>query len=155
MHKGQLVASFLSFTCDGCYTLSYLQSATAHLEHRVNNALFYTVTREALSRPGISKVFAGLQSLDAPASVDEFKFRMTYTAQPVRQRVVFHPWLVPVLNRVGHVIVKRLLRWCPDYPALSKAEGMLRFYIEGKRPLREQTWPDHLAHRRQELLADA
>jgi hypothetical protein len=33
----------------------------------------------------------------------------------------------------------RLLR--PDSPALAKAEGMVRFYREGRRPLAEQAWP--------------
>jgi hypothetical protein len=33
----------------------------------------------------------------------------------------------------------RLLR--PDSPALAKAESMVRFYREGRRPLAEQAWP--------------
>jgi hypothetical protein len=151
-HNGELVASFLAFTCDSCYTLPHEQSATSHLEYRVNNAIFYFVTHEALKRPGISKVFLCLQSLDAPASVDEFKFRMGYTPQPVRQRVVFHPWLAPALNRGSHVLVKQLLRWYANHPALPKIEGMLRFCLEGKRPLNEQNWPECLAHRKVELL---
>jgi hypothetical protein len=155
LHDGQLVASFLSFTCDGCYNLHYLQSATAHLEHRVNNALFYTVTHQALSRPGVLKVFAGLQSLDAPTSVDEFKFRMTYTAQPVRQRVVFHPRLAPFFGQPGHAVVKRLLCWFPDNPTLAKIEGMIRFYLEGRRPPNEQDCPERLAHQLRESLLDA
>jgi hypothetical protein len=152
---GELVASFLSFACDDCYTLHYLQSATAHLEHRVNNALFYTVSREVLSRPGISKIFAGLQSLDAPPSVDEFKFRMTYAAKPVRQRVVFHPRLAPLFSQVSHVVVRQVLRRFPDNPTMSKIEGMIRFYLEGRRPPDEQDCPERLAHQLAKVLVDA
>jgi len=96
-----------------------------------------------------------LHSLDAPASVDEFKFRMGYTAKPVRQQVVFHPWLAPVFNRASHAVVKQLLHRYPDHPTLAKAEGMLRFYLEGKRPLNEQNWPECLTHRKKELLKNA
>jgi hypothetical protein len=40
----------------------------------------------------------------------------------------------------------------PDNPTLAKAEGMLRFYLEGKRPPARQDWPDGLAQRKGELL---
>ena len=146
------MASFLAFTCDSCYTLPHQQSATAHLKHRVNNAIFYTVAHEALKRPDISNVFFCLHSLDAPASVDKFKFRMGFTAKPVRQRVVFHPWLAPLFNSASHAALKRMLGRDPDNPALAKAEGMLRFYLEGKRPPTRQDWPAGLAHRQGELL---
>jgi hypothetical protein len=155
IHNGELAATFLAFACDDCYTLPYLQSATAHLRQRVTNAIFYAVTREALGRPEINTVFAGLQSLDAPPSVDEFKFRMDYTARPVRQRVVFHPWLAPLVARYGQSVVGQLLRHWPDSPALAKVEGMVRFYLEGKLPLREQDCPERLVHCVLELLGDA
>jgi hypothetical protein len=152
IHNGELVASFLAFTCDNCYTLPYEQSATSHLEYRVNNAIFYSVTHIALERPGISKVFLCLQSLDAPTSVDEFKFRMGYTPYPVRQRVVFHPWLAAALNQGSYALVKQLVGWFAYNPALPKIEGMLRFCLEGKCSLSEQTWPSCLTPRKQELL---
>jgi hypothetical protein len=145
-----LVSSFLTFTCGEWYCLPYQQSASSRLGKRVNNALFYAVTHAVLQRPEISRVFLGLQSLDAPASVDVFKFRMGYTARPVRQRVVFNPLLAPFLNRVSHAAVTRLCGRRPG-PALAKAEGMLRFYREGKRPLEKQDWPMCLDHRKHEL----
>ena len=151
IHDGQLAASFLAFTCDDCFTLPYEQSASAHLQHRPNNAIFYAVTREALRRPGISRVFLTLHSLDAPASIDQFKFRMGYTAKPVRQRVVFHPLLAPLLNRASHAAIKRALRRYPHHPTLAKAEGMVRFYLEGKRPPQSQDLPECLLSLKGEL----
>ena len=151
--EGDLAATILSAHVDDtCYML-YPQSHRQYFGTYVNNALSYTVSHEMLSRPGVRAIFYGLDSLDAPPSVDEFKFRMGYTARPVRQRVVFHPSLAPLFNRASHAVAKRLLRWRPGNPALPKAEGMLRFYLEGKRPLSQQSWPEGLADRKAELLS--
>jgi hypothetical protein len=149
---GKLVASLLAFTCDDWYVFLYQQSLTEYLKQRVNNALVYVSTSEALQRPGITRLFYGLQSLDAPASVDGFKFHMNYTAKPVRQRLVFHPWLAPVFNQTCHAAVRLLKRWWPSNRTLSKAEGMLRLYLEGKRPLNEQNWPACLADYKSGML---
>ena len=81
LHNDELTASFLAFTCDDRFTLPHEQSATAHLEYRPNNAIFYEIIRQAVQRPGINGVFFGLHSLDAPATVDEFKLRMGCDSQ--------------------------------------------------------------------------
>jgi hypothetical protein len=150
IHDAELVASFLAFTCDHHFTLPYEQSTSAHLEHRANNALFFAVTQAAFKQAGISEVFFCLQSLDAPSSVDEFKFRMGYTPKPVRQRVVFHPLLVPFFNSVTHAAIKRALGRHPNNAALAKAEGMIRFYLDGSRPPGKQAWPECLTGDRNE-----
>ncbi|HOR00748.1 MAG TPA: hypothetical protein PLJ35_18190 [Anaerolineae bacterium] len=144
LHDGQLLASFLAFSCAGCYTLPYEQSASAGLQHRANNAIFFAVTQAALERPGMASVFFCLQSLDAPPSMDQFKLRMGLTAKAVRQRVVFHPWLAPLCTRAGHALLRRLLASRPGQHTLAKAEGMLRFYLEGRRPVQEQDLPEPL-----------
>ena len=87
---GQVVASLMAFTCEDCCVGLSQQSLTGYLDKRVNNALYYAFAHEVMARPGIHRIFMGLHSLDAPASVDEFKFRMNFTPKPVRQRVVFH-----------------------------------------------------------------
>jgi hypothetical protein len=154
IHNGELEASLLTLTCGDWCLFPYQQSATASLKHRVNNSLFYTATDAALERSGVANVFLGLNSLDAPESVDEFKFRMGYAAKPVRQRVVFHPWLAPFVNRASHAFVKRLLGRYPDHAALPKIEGMVRFYLEGNRPLQDQDCPACLAGCREEQLEE-
>jgi hypothetical protein len=60
--------------------------------------------------------------------------------------VVFHPWLAPALNGISHALLKQLRHWYPENPVLAKGEGMLRFHLEGKRPLNKQGWPDCLLH---------
>jgi hypothetical protein len=127
---GLLTASLLAFTCDDCCSILYQQSRTAYLSHGVNNLLAFSFSKNALSRPGISTVFYGLHSLDAPKSVDEFKFRMGYVAAPVRQRVVFHPWLTPFFNHVTYALLRRLRNQWPKNPTLAKVEGLVRFYLE-------------------------
>jgi hypothetical protein len=151
LRDGELVASFLAFRYADCYTLPLEQSASAHLEARVNNAIFFRVTQQAIRLAGVRSVFFCLQSLDAPSSVDEFKFRMGLAPKPVRQRVVFHPLLAPFASRPAHAAVDSLLRRTPGSYALAKAEGMLRFHLQGQHSPAEQDWPDCLAPRRAEL----
>ena len=150
--EGELAASVLTARIDDVYCVPYAQSLSKYLNKHVNNALFYTFSRELLSRPGVSMIFYGLHSLDAPESVDEFKFRMGITPKPIRQHVVLSPLLMPVRNSAGHAIVDRLLQRYPDNPTLAKAEGMLRFYLQGKRTVDRQDWPECLADRREELI---
>lgn len=139
-HEGQLVAGALAFICDDCFYILYQQSLAEHLKYGINNALAYVITRDALDRSGINQVFYGLHSLDAPESVDKFKLRMNYSAEPVRQRIMFHPWVNPFVNSVSHAIAKRAAQRTHS-PILAKMEGMMRFFREGKRPLEEQSLP--------------
>lgn len=151
----RLAATLLTFQMEDCCEMISQQCHRDYLSARVNNALSFVVTQTMISRTGIRSIFYALHSLDAPASVDEFKFRMGYVAKPVRQRVVFHPWLAPAFNRASHAVVKQLLHWYPDHPTLAKAEGMIRFYLEGKHPLIEQNWPECLTPYKKELCEDA
>lgn len=155
LHKGELVASLLAFTFGDCCTFLYQQSATAHLQNCVNNALTYVFTSEMLRRPHISRMFYCLDSLDAKESMDEFKFRMGYKAMPVRQRVVFHPNLRLLVNPLSHTVTRHMVRLMPDRPILAKAEGMLRFCLEGKVSEEKQSEPAalqrHRLHREREM----
>lgn len=143
VHNDQLVSTMLAVACEDCYTFLFHQSATDHLKYGINNAIFYTITHETLQRPGITQNFVALHSLDAPPSVDRFKFRMGYVARPLRQRVVFHPLLKPIINQVTHEGIRKLTKWSYN-STLAKAEGMIRFYLEGKRALDKQDIPEAL-----------
>jgi len=139
-----LAASVITFQMDDCVYMLYQQCLREFLPGHVNNALSFVVTQNILDRPGVQSILYGLHSLDAPVSVDQFKFRMGYVPKPVRQRVVFHPWLAPLFNKKTHVLLKKVLSLRPGSPSLAKAEGMVRFYLEGKLPLQQQTWPEPL-----------
>ncbi len=142
--QGQLAASVVTFRMDDCGYMLYQQSHRRYIQDHVNNALSFAVTKWLLEQSPIRSILYGLHSLDAPASVDEFKFRMGYVAKPVRQRVVFHPWIRPGINCVSHALIRQLLHLTPGNPTLAKAEGMMRFYLEGRRPLADQRRPEIL-----------
>jgi hypothetical protein len=112
---------------DWCYLL-YQYCLSDFLPDRINNALCYNVTKNFIDRPQVTSILYSLQSLDAPMSVDEFKFRMGYVAKPVRQRIVFHPWLQSVMNDNSWKVLDLLKRCLPRNSLLSKTEGMLRSY---------------------------
>jgi hypothetical protein len=142
--SGRLGASVMTFTMgDWCYML-YQQCRREYLAAHVNNALSFVVTQTMIGRPTVRSVFYALQSLDAPPSMDEFKLRMGYTAKPVRQRVVFHPWISSLFNTITYRLVRSLRELRPGHPLLAKTEGMMRFYLEGKRPLHDQSVPQPL-----------
>lgn len=138
---------------DWCYIL-YQQSHREYLPAKINNALTFRLTKEMLARPEISHIHYGLHSLDAPASVDEFKFRMGYIPKPVRQQVVFHPWLQPLVNNLSYGVIKKIIAFKKGHPTLAKAEGMMRFYLEGLKAIEDQQWPACLENSREKILAD-
>ncbi len=141
---GRIAASILTFQMQDCYYMLYQQCLRQYVPLNINNALSFVVTRTMIARPPLRSILYGLHSLDAPKHVDEFKFRMGYEAKPVRQRVVFHPWLAPAVNRLSHTLLRFILRVRQGNPTLSKTEGMVRFYLEGKRPIQKQKLPECL-----------
>lgn len=142
--NGELASSLLVANAGDIAFLPFACSQTKFINKHVNNAIFYDVCTNLMGRGCIDEIFIGLHSLDAPASVDEFKFRMSFIPRPVRQRVVFNPLLMPFANNVSHQTLKKLLDRKPGSHILSKAEGMLRFHLQGKQPLTEQEWPECL-----------
>jgi hypothetical protein len=150
--EGHLAASLLTFQMYDCCEMLSQQCHRDHLRGRVNNALVFVVTQTMIKRANIKSIFYTLQSLDAPASIDEFKFRMGYSAKPVRQRVVLHPWFEFFGSRVSHSIVSWLSRLDQGNRLLAKAKGILAFHLQGKRPLDEQEWPECLTDHKARLL---
>lgn len=139
---GRLVASLLTLQINDSYELLSQQCYHEYLGKRVNNALAFVVTQTMVNRPGTRLIFYTLQSLDASPSVDEFKFRMGYVARPVRQRVVLHPWLVPLVQPAMVRVLRRLSVRVSAHSFLPKLVGMFRIHLEGRRPLNQQSWPD-------------
>ncbi len=154
-HNGGLVAALIAYLAGDCYLMLYQQSLTAHLKFGINNALGFIFTQKALARPGIKRLFYGFESLDASWKIDEFKLRMGYTAEPVRQRVLFHPVLRPLVNPITLAVLTHLGGRIFRHPRWLKAAGMMRFCLEGNRPLAEQEGPGCLIGHREERLGKA
>jgi hypothetical protein len=130
---GSLAASLLAFSAADSWSILYQQSLTLHLGDGVNAALALACSRSAFGRyPGVT-VFYGLESLTAPASVDEFKFRIGFERAAVRQVVVFHPLAGPLVNRASYAVLRWLAQLAPHSALLPRAAGLCRFHIEGRR----------------------
>jgi len=150
--EGELAASIMTARIgDTCHVV-YQNSHRKYFRKHVNNALCYAIGRELLLRPGIRMVFFGAHHLDAPTSLDRFKLSLGFQAKPIRDRVIFHPWLAPFLGTLSYAVIRHLFRLRPNNAHLSKIEGLLRFYIDGKRPPSMQEWPECLSDRKTELL---
>jgi len=138
----ELVSFLLTTRIDDVGYLLYSACHHEYLNQHVNKVIYYEVICQMLDEPGINSAFLTVQSLDAPPSIDVFKFRMGFQPKYVRQRVVFHPLLRPFVNNFSYAFVKRALHVFPDHPILPKAEGMFRFYLEGKLPPEKQHLPE-------------
>jgi hypothetical protein len=150
--QGELAAALITAQVNDTFYVPYAASHRKFLNNHVNNVLFYTVSTDFLTRSGITGIFFGTHSLDAPSSVDEFKFRMSIIPKPVRQRVVFHPLLKLLTNSHVHALLMKLTKRYPKNPNLAKAEGMLRFYLRGKDLLAVQEWPEILSEEKTKYL---
>jgi hypothetical protein len=148
----RLVASLFTFQMEDCCEMISQQCHRDYLNARINNALSYVVTEKVVNRSKNGSVFYAAQSLDAPASVDQFKFRMGYSAKPVRQRVAFHPFVSPFVNRSTYAVVRRIRDRWPSKPFFTKTEGIFRFYLEGKKKPKDQDWPECLARSKAEMM---
>lgn len=147
-----LAATVITARIDDIWTIPYAQSLREYLGMHVNNALFYSVCSNFLSRPGIQEVFTNLHSLDAPESVDEFKFRMGLIPKAVRQQIYFNPLFRPFIGSGTYRLVKLIQKSNPDNPFWAKTEGIFRFYLEGKLPPEKQCLPENLVN---DLLFDS
>jgi len=127
--RGELGAFLMTVRMSDCVYMIHQQCKRLFMRDHVNNALAFVVTQAAVGDPEIRSVCYGIQSLDAGASVDDFKFRMGYLKKQVRQRVLIHPFVSPAVNRVTHGFVKGLRRLMPGNRIVSKAEGLFRISL--------------------------
>lgn len=129
----QPVASLITYTCDNCWSILYQQSRTDYLQTKVNNFLVYRFTSEVLNQSPENWIFSGMESLDAPKSLDDFKFGLGYESKPVRQAVLIHPILSPWINQKSYHLLTGIKHLLPRSSTLAKAEGMTRFFLNSRR----------------------
>jgi hypothetical protein len=58
--------------------------------------------------------------------------------------VVFHPFVTPLANQVAYECLSAIANYWPKRRLLAKAKGLLRFYLQGEKPLSIQEWPPSL-----------
>lgn len=127
--NGRLAGYIVTFRMDECLCIIDHQSHRDFLDLNINNALTYTVSRDAVGKPGLQLVFYGLESLDAEQRVSEFKFHMGYVAKPIKQRVLFRPPVGRFASRLGYQLVSALSKLRPSDRRFSKAKGMLKLSL--------------------------
>lgn len=152
--NGELAASLLSFQSGDCCELIFQQSRRKYLNDRANNALTFFVSQTMSRRSDIHSIFYALHSLDAPPEIDEYKFRMNYKPKPVKQRVAFNPLITPFVTGFSHKVIKWLHDKRPQSRQLAKAEGLFRFYLQGKLPISRQDWPSHMESSKDRILEE-
>ncbi len=131
---GRLAASAMLARVDDCVHVLYQQSHREFWPLRVNHAFMFSVARMLVARRGVRLVHYGLQGLDAPPSVDDFKVHLGFVRRPVRHRVVLHPLIAPLVNGATRALLGTLrARWKTN-ALLSKGEGLVRLFLEGRRP---------------------
>ncbi len=141
---GELAAAAIVCRIDDTFCVPFAMSHSSFLGNHVNNALFYSMSYDLLKRDNMSGIFFTVESLDAPPHVDEFKVRMGFEPKPVRQVVAIHPYVRPFVTQPIYGVARRLSKRYPYSSHVSKTEGMMRFYLEGKRPLQYHTIPGFL-----------
>ena len=130
----QLAATLVVFQMDGWGYMLYQQCHSEYLREHPNNALSFVVTQHLIREVKVKGVYYGMRSLDAPASVDEFKFRMGYEASPIAQKIEFHPYLKPLVNVATHWASQKLATTFPHSYCIAKAQGMLRVCLAERKP---------------------
>jgi hypothetical protein len=140
----ELAAAVIVCRIDDKFNVPYAMSHCRFLRQHVNNALFYSMIRELQNRENVSGIFFTVQSLDAPANVDEFKLRMGLESKVICQHVAIHPFIRPFISRPVHYLTDKLHKSYPSNNILAKSEGILRFYLEGRNPVERQNIPDFL-----------
>jgi hypothetical protein len=129
--SGETLASFMmAFQMEDHFTILHQSSATEFLRSYPNNALVFSVTKLKLAQPNVNTVSYGPQSLDAPESLDTFKFRMGFEQRPMKQTIVFNSLIKPFINGAFHKSIQYIANTRPQSDTFRKVEGLVRFYRE-------------------------
>jgi hypothetical protein len=112
----------------------FLKSRTKYLSARPNNALVYTHTQNALSRPEINVVSHGWEpSMGDSTGVERFKHRLGYKKEPIGQRIELNHLAAFFLR--GKILnsVQRLIQFLPDRDLFMKMGRTLDWYAQQPR----------------------
>lgn len=142
--EGRLASTLMLAVVDDCATYLSQQSLQELWPSHANHALAFHVTQNMKARPGVRMVHYGLQGIDAPSSVDDFKCHLGFERRAVRHRVEFHPVAALLVNGATYSLLRRAhARW-HENALISKGEGMVRVFLAGRKRSRGPTPPREL-----------
>lgn len=125
-----LAAFMMTFQMEDHFTILHHSSATEYLPLYPNNALVFYITQLKLASSQVTTVSYGPQSLDAPESLDKFKFRMGFKKKAMKQSIVFHPVLRPFVNEISYKSIRMVSTLKPESDMWRKLLGIIQFYRE-------------------------
>lgn len=130
---GEMAAFLVSVRFDDCVEFLLARSRSEYLDAYPNNALIFHVASEMLTQRGLRQITFGLESLEPVGPLDQFKFSMGFRAEPLRQRIVFHPVLRALLrSRPLRTLVCQYAETRGSEAVFwRKALGLLRFAEAG------------------------
>lgn len=130
--EGRLAAFLVTVTFEDAVEFLLSRSSTEERGAYPNNALIFAVAEEMLMRRKVPEITFGLESLEPVKPLDDFKFGMGFRARPIRQVVVFHPFLRFLLNRpaLREMVRGWIARREKQHVYWRKAAGLLRFAEE-------------------------
>jgi len=130
----QLAAFLIVVTIDDCVYLPVLKSSKDLLSEYPNNALVYTVTRDALDRPGVTEVSWGLESLlPTMEGLERFKHGMGFVHRPIGQRIEMKRWVSTALRGPASWTVQRLESRRIGGHTIDRAAATIRWHAEQPR----------------------
>lgn len=125
----ELAASLIAVTIEDCANLLVLRSAREHLGRYPNNALVYTFTRNALSRPWVTEVSWGLESLLPDlVPLEHFKVGMGFEERSVGQRLDVTGWLKVLLRSPAAPAARMVAVRRQERPNWGRLPAMLEWY---------------------------
>jgi hypothetical protein len=128
-YENNLAAFIVAYQMDDYFEILHHSSATEYLQLYPNNALVFYLTKLKLTSTEVNHVSYGPESLDAPESLETFKFRMGFEKLPMKQGIVFHPFIKPLINGLSCKLIHRIAaRRSEDF--WRKLDGVMRFYTE-------------------------
>jgi hypothetical protein len=124
-----LGAFLVAYQIDDYFYILHQSSATKYLTMYPNNALVYSVTKLKLASSNINHISYGPQSLDAPGSLETFKFRMGFQKLLMKQAISFHKFIRPFINNTSYNLIHSIAQ-SSSKEFWRKLEGVLSFYKE-------------------------
>lgn len=124
----QLSAYLVGFTIEDCAVIMHMRSNPDSLKAYPNNALVFSFTHEAISRPYIAEVSFGVESIKASLdSLHHFKSTIGFKGKPIGQRIELHRFIRPLITPT---MVRQLIRWAEamgEREQYKKLAGMLHW----------------------------
>jgi hypothetical protein len=117
---------------EGCAEILVARSRSDALRYYPNNALVFTLAQDLLGRRDVDRILFGLEPLEPVDGVNAFKDSMGFRREPLRQRVVFHPWLARVMaSRLARRAAGLMAQRRPQVEFWRKLDGALSFDAPG------------------------